>query len=100
MLKTNPSEGEQKLAEQALLRALLHRSGYSSADLRSKADSSYEREVVVIDRLRKGMVMGHMQAAVWENVVFSHAAALLRWEDEGGRTWDRDGIGTSGKQSA
>ncbi len=84
MLKKNPPEGEQKLADQALRRALRHRSGYSSADLRAKAGSSYEREVVVLDRLRKGMVMSHMQAAIWENVVFSHAAALSRWEGEGG----------------
>ncbi len=38
----------------------------------------------MIERLRKGMVMSDLQAAVWEKVASSHAAALLRWEGEGG----------------
>lgn len=84
MLTKNTPEGERKLADQALLRALLHRSNYASEDLPSRSDRDHAREVVVIERLRKGMVMSDMQPAVWEKVAFSHAAALLRWEDEGG----------------
>jgi hypothetical protein len=76
MLTKNPPESQRKLADQELLRALLHRSNYASADLRARSDRDYAREVVVIERLRKGMVMSDMQAAVWENVAFSHAAAL------------------------
>ncbi|WP_082510974.1 MULTISPECIES: hypothetical protein [unclassified Rhizobium] len=72
------------MADQAMLRALLHRSSYSSAGLRAQSGGNYAREVVIIDRLRKGMVMSDMQAAVWEPVVFSHVAALSRWEGEGG----------------
>jgi len=84
MLTKNSPNGARKLADQALLRALLHRSNYASADLRGRSDRDYAREVVVIERLRKGMVMSDMQPAVWENVAFSHAAALSRWEGEGG----------------
>ncbi|MFN3501720.1 MAG: hypothetical protein ACK4ZJ_05645 [Allorhizobium sp.] len=84
MLKNDPPEGERETADQALLRALVHRSSYSSADLRAQSSGNCAREIAIIDRLRKGMVMSDMQAAVWENVVFSHAAALSRWEGEGG----------------
>ncbi len=84
MLTKNPPEGERKLADQALLRALLHRSNCASEDLRSRSDRDHAREIVVIERLRKGMVMSDMQAAVWEKVAYSHAVALLRWEGEGG----------------
>ena len=84
MLKKDPPECEPTLAEEALLRPLLHRSSYSSAGLQAQSGGNYAREVVIIDRLRKGMVMSDMQAAIWETVVFSHAAALSRWEGEGG----------------
>ncbi|WP_237370226.1 hypothetical protein [Rhizobium sp. SL42] len=76
MLKNDPPECERKLADLALLRALLHRSSYSSAGLRAQSGGNYAREVVIIDRLRKGMVMSDMQAAVWDTVVFSHATAM------------------------
>lgn len=98
-LKKNPPEGEQKLADQTLLRALLYRSNYSSADLRAQSGRNYAREVVVINRLRNGMVMADMQPALWENVPFSEAAALLRWEDEGGSPSGRDQAGTTGRRS-
>jgi hypothetical protein len=100
MLKKNPAEGERRLADQALLRALLHRSNYSSADLQARSGRDYAREVVIIDRLRNGMVMGDLESAVWDKIVFSEAAALLRWEDEGGSQCGGDGVGTTGKQTA
>ncbi|EHS51696.1 hypothetical protein PDO_5086 [Rhizobium sp. PDO1-076] len=95
MLKNDPPECERKLADLALLRALLHRSSYSSAGLRAQSGGNYAREVVIIDRLRKGMVMSDMQAAVWETVVFSHATALSRWEGEGGSPCGRDQVATT-----
>lgn len=98
MLKNDPPEGERKLADQALLRAMLHRSSYSSADLRAQSGGNYAREIAIIDRLRKGMVMSDMQAAVWENVVFSHAAALSRWEGEGGSLCGGDQAVTTEKR--
>ena len=98
MLTRSSPNGARKLADQALLRALLHRSNYASADLRVRSDRDYAREVVVIERLRKGMVMSDMQPAVWEKVVFSHAAALLRWEGEGGSPSGGDQAFTSEKR--
>ncbi|SIQ02816.1 hypothetical protein SAMN05880561_101849 [Rhizobium sp. RU33A] len=98
MLKNDPPEGERELADQALLRAMLHRSSYSSADLRAQSGGNYAREIAIIDRLRKGMVMSDMQAAVWENVVFSHAAALSRWEGEGGSLCGGDQAVTTEKR--
>jgi hypothetical protein len=100
MLKKYLPTVERKLADQALLRALLHRSNYSSADLQARSGRDFAREVVIIDRLRNGMVMGDTEPAVWEKVVFSEAAALLRWEDEGGSQYLGDGAGTTGKQTA
>jgi hypothetical protein len=88
MLKKNPPEDEGMLADQTLLRALLHRSDYSSADLRAQSGSNYAREIVIIDRLRKGMVMSQTQATVWDNAVFSHVVDLSRWEGEGGSPWE------------
>ena len=84
MLRKNPPEGEQKLVDQALLRALLHRSNYSSADLRAHSGGNHAREVVIINRIREGMVTSTTQAAVRANVVLAEAADLLRWEGEGG----------------
>jgi hypothetical protein len=95
MLKKDPPECERNLADQVLLRALLRRSNYSIADLRAQSGGNYAREVVIIDRLRKGMVMSDMHAAVWETVVFSHAAALSRWEGEGGSPCGRDQAATA-----
>lgn len=95
MLKIDSPERERKLADQALLRALLHRSSYLSANLRAQSGDNYAREVVIIDRLRKGMVMSDMQAANWETVVFSHATALSRWEGEGGSPCGRDQVDTT-----
>ncbi|NGO65948.1 hypothetical protein G6N76_19955 [Rhizobium daejeonense] len=90
MLKNDPPERERKLADQALLRALLCRSSYSSAGLGAQSGGNYAREIAIIDHLRKGMVMSDMHVAVWEKVAFSHAAALLRWEGEGGSPSGRD----------
>lgn len=91
---------ERKLAEQSLLRALLHRSGYAGVDYVSLTGRDYATEVLVIERLRHGMVMGDLQPALWANIAFNEAVALLRWEDDGGRPRGSDGIGTTGRQSA
>lgn len=100
MLKENPPAGERRLADHVLLSALFHRSNHLSAGLLSPPDRDYAREVVTIDRLRNGMIMSDLEPAVWEKVVFSEAAALQRWEDEGGRQCGGDGAGTTGKQTA
>lgn len=99
MLIRSQPENERRLADQALLRALLHRSNYSSTDLHAQPGSNYETEVLIINRLRNGMLMADMQTAIWEDAVFSDAAALLRWEDEGGSPCGRDLSGTAGKPS-
>ncbi|MDZ7875877.1 hypothetical protein [Rhizobium sp. AAP116] len=55
--------------------------------------------MLIINRLRNGMLMADMQTAIWEDVVFSDAAALWRWEDEGGSPCGGDLSGTAGKPS-
>ncbi|MDH4414939.1 MAG: hypothetical protein QE484_16645 [Rhizobium sp.] len=84
MLIPNRPEAERKASDHALLRILLRRSAYTSADLLAQAGPDYERELVIIKRLRKGMIMGAPQLADWENAIASETSALLRWENEGG----------------
>lgn len=83
ILATTMLDTEQKSADHTLLRALLDRSTYTTADLSAQPGPDYERELVIIARLRKGMIKGDTRSEAWENA-FSEAAALLRWEDEGG----------------
>jgi hypothetical protein len=88
MLIPRPTQAERMAADQTLLRILLRRSAYTSAELLAEAGPDFERESVIINRLRKGMIMGDTQSADWENVIASETTALLRWEDEGGSPAD------------
>ena len=86
-------ESERIAADQALLRSLLRRSDYTSVDLLAQAGPDYERESVIINRLRKGMIMADPQSADWETVIASENTALPRWEDEGGSPADAKAAG-------
>ncbi len=86
-------DGDREIADQALLRSLLSRSGYVSSDLEAEAGPNPSREVTMIDRLREGMVMSAGLSASQRNMVSSEISALLRWEDDGGSQGGDDPLG-------
>lgn len=100
MFTKSQPDHERKLADQKLLLAMLHRSDHSGADLHARSGRRYAREVIVIDRLRNGMVIIDMLPALWETLAFNEAAALLRWEDDGGSQGGVDAARMTGKHVA
>lgn len=87
-------DGDREIADQALLRSLLSRSGYVSSDLEAEVGPNHSREVTMIDRLREGMAMSAGLSAPQRNMVSSEISALLRWEDDGGSSDGDDQVGT------
>jgi hypothetical protein len=81
--------------DQRVLRSLLKRSAYATADLEALEGPDQAREHIMIGHITDGMIMADGYPASRRRVASLYHVALLRWEDEGGRAPAIEGIEAS-----
>ncbi|MCY1667690.1 hypothetical protein [Rhizobium sp. SL86] len=77
-------------AAEKIMRRVLKRGNYSTADLGAAAGPDHRSERTIIERIQTGMIMSDVYPVSKQRKVQSNKVALRRWENEGGSTDEGD----------